>query len=45
MNSYVDVSDFVAEYDRREDCQAVLRGDVAGDDDLDIGGDDNDSDE
>ena len=40
MNDYVDVSDFVAEHDRREACQAVLRGDVGTDDDEIIGTDD-----
>ena len=44
--NYVDVSDFVADYDRREACQAVLRGDDTGDDDDIIDGDTgNDSDE
>lgn len=37
MNDYVDVSEFVADYDRREACQAALRGDVVGEDDDIIG--------
>jgi hypothetical protein len=33
MEDYVDVSSFVANYDRSEANQAALRGDVIGDDD------------
>lgn len=43
MNDWVDVSNFVANYDRSEANQAALSGDNIGDDD-DIGGDDSDND-
>jgi hypothetical protein len=43
MNDYVDLSNFVAEFDRSEANQAALRGDPIGDDD-DLRGKDYDQD-
>lgn len=40
MSSYVDLGNFVADYDRREANQAALTGDVIGDDDDVLIGDD-----
>lgn len=44
MNGYVDLSTFVAEYDRSEANQAALTGDFIGDDD-DLRGNHSDSDD
>jgi hypothetical protein len=45
MNDYVDVSSFVADYDRSQANQAALTGDNIGDDDrlIDDGTDDADA--
>lgn len=44
MDDYVDVGDFVANYNRREANQAALTGDFAGDDDDVVDGMDDDND-
>lgn len=46
MNDYVDVSSFVADFDRSQDNQAALTGDNIGDDDgiIDGGTDEPDAD-